>query len=123
MKCKLLLDENIPPRKNLVRLNSRFNIRHISEDYHKSGISDQEVFTIAEKEGRIIVTFNEKDFVANQRKKSGLIALSPNLTTEEIDTKITSLLTSKKNCPFIGKYIRITKKRIIITQTANSRSK
>lgn len=114
MKCKLLLDENIPPRKSLVRLNSRFSLEHIREDYHKSGILDKEVFAIAEKEGRIIVTFNEKDFAANHRKKSGLIALSPNLTTEEIDTKITSLLTSKKDCPFIGKYIRITKTKTTI---------
>lgn len=117
MKCKLLLDENIPPRRNLVRLNSRFILEHIREDYHKSGISDREVFAIAEKEGKIIVTFNEKDFAANHRKKSGLIALSPNLTTEEIDTKITSLLTSKKNCPFIGKYIRITKTKTTVIPT------
>lgn len=59
MKCKLLLDENISSRKALVRLNSRFNLRHIREDYKKSGILDKEVFEIAEKEGRIIVTFNE----------------------------------------------------------------
>jgi predicted nuclease of predicted toxin-antitoxin system len=109
MKCKLLLDENIPPRKTLVRLNSRFNLRHIREDYKKSGIPDREVFEIAEKEGRIIVTFNEKDFAANRRRRSGLIALSPNLTTEEIDTKITSLLTSHKQCHLVGKYIRINK--------------
>lgn len=108
MKCKLLLDENIPPRKNLVRLNSRFNLRHIREDYKKSGISDRDIFEIAEKEGRIIVTFNEKDFAGNRRRKSGLIGLSTKLSTEEIDTKVTALLTSQKQCHLVGKYIRIS---------------
>lgn len=114
MKCKLLLDENISSRKTLVRLNSRFNLRHIREDYKKSGILDKEVFEIAEKEGRIIVTFNEKDFAANHRRRSGLIALSTSLTTDEVDTKITSLLTSRKRCHLIGKYVRINKTKTII---------
>lgn len=109
MKCKLLLDENLPPRIKLTRLNNRFNIRHIVHDYKKSGISDGEIFRIAEKEGRIIITLNEKDFTSHTRKNSGLIGLSPNLTTDDIDKKITSLLTSRRDCTLIGKFTHLKK--------------
>ena len=110
MKCKLLLDENLPPRKKFIRLNSRYNVRHIVHDNHKSGISDNELFKIAEKEQRIILTRNEKDFIGNVRKKSGLIGLSPNLSTEDIDKIVTSMLTRHKKCYLIGKFIHIKKK-------------
>jgi predicted nuclease of predicted toxin-antitoxin system len=110
MKCRLLLDENLPPRKKFFRLNNRYNVRHIVHDYHKSGISDTELFKIAEKEQRIILTRNEKDFIGNIRKKSGLIGLSPNLSTEDIDKKITSVLTKYKRCVLIGKFLHIKKK-------------
>ncbi len=109
MKCKLLLDENLPPRYKLTRLNNRFNIRHIVHDYHKPSLPDKEIFRIAEKEGRVIITLNEKDFIGNSRKHSGLIGLSPNLSTEEIDKKLTSLLTRSKYCSLIGKFIHIHK--------------
>lgn len=109
MKCKLLLDENLPPKNKLIRLNNRFNIRHVVHDYHTSGLPDKEIFRIAEKEGRIIITLNERDFIGNSRKRSGLIGLSPNLSTEEIDKKVTSLLTRSKYCILIGKFVHIHK--------------
>ncbi|KKW09754.1 MAG: hypothetical protein UY49_C0039G0010 [Microgenomates group bacterium GW2011_GWC1_49_7] len=110
MKCKLLLDENLPPRKKFVRLNTRFNVRHIVHDYHKSGILDSELFKIAEREQRVILTRNEKDFIGNARKKSGLIGISPKLSTEDIDKCINSNLTTHKRCFVIGKFIRVKKK-------------
>ena len=110
MKCKLLLDENLPPRVKFPRLNSRFSIKHVKHDYHLSGILDDKIYKIAEKEGRIILTLNEKDFIGNSRKKSGLIGLSPKLGYEEIDKKVTSLLTAHKKCFLIGKFIHIGKK-------------
>lgn len=110
MKCKLLLDENLPQRKKFTRLNNRFNLRHVVHDYHRSGISDKELFKIAEKQQRIILTLNEKDFIGKARKKSGLIGLSPNLSTEDIDKIVTSMLTRHKKCYLIGKFIHIKKK-------------
>lgn len=109
MKCKLLLDENLPPKAKFTRLNHRFNVQHIVHDLRKSGISDKELFAIAEKSGRIIITLNEKDFVSNAYKKSGLIGLSPQLSTEDIDKKVTSILTRHKTCILIGKAIHIKK--------------
>lgn len=111
MKCKLLLDENLPPRKKFTRLNNRYNVKHIVHDYHRSGISDNELFRIAEKEERIILTLNEKDFTGNIRKKSGLIGLSPNLNTNDIDKMVTSLLSKHKRCFLIGKFIHVKKKQ------------
>ena len=109
MKCKLLLDENLPPRIKFTRLNNRFNVQHIVHDLHKSGILDRELFKIAEKTGRIILTYNEKDFRVNAYKNSGLIGLSSKLSTEDIDKKVTSLLTKHKTCYLIGKFVHIEK--------------
>ena len=63
---RFLLDEGLPPRKKLLYLNSRssFNVRHITHDYNKSGLTDQQILKIAEKDDRILVVldgdFNKK---------------------------------------------------------------
>jgi len=111
-RCKLLLDGNLPPRTKFTRLNNRFNIKHIVHDYHKSGISDREIFKVAERQERIILTLNERDFIGNSRRKSGLIGLSPNLSTEDIDKKVTSILTKHKKCYLIGKFIHVGKNNL-----------
>lgn len=46
-KHKLLLDENFPQRSKLVRLNSRFDLKHIVKDYKKQGAKDEEIFNLA----------------------------------------------------------------------------
>jgi hypothetical protein len=107
MKCKLLLDENLPPRTKFIRLNNRFCVQHIVHDLRKSGISDKELFKIAEKLGSIIITLNERHFNKNIFIKSGLIGLSPYLSTEDIDKKVTSILTKHKTCYLTGKSIHV----------------
>ncbi len=107
-KCKILLDENLPSRLKFPRLNGRFIVRHIVHDFNKSGITDEEIFGIAEKDEFIIVTLNEKDFAEKKRVKSGLIGISPNLSVDDIDKKLTSLLTTHKDCFLIGRFHRIT---------------
>jgi len=62
-KFKLLLDENMPPRQRLPRLNSRFDVKHIRDDLNQSGLKDQPVYTLASKLNRLIITFNGDDFV------------------------------------------------------------
>lgn len=59
---RLLLDENFPVRSKLPRLNSRFDLKHVTEDLKESGISDEELFKIAVKLKRLLVTFNDKHF-------------------------------------------------------------
>ncbi len=63
---KLLLDENVASKikEGLIELGIK-EVKHINDI--KSGISDEEVFEIAKKEERIIVT-GDDDFKANHFK-------------------------------------------------------
>src|SRR2546421_13117905 len=93
-KHKLLLDENMSPRQRFPRLNSRFDVKHIRDDLHVSGISDPEVFTLAKKQKRLIVTLNGDDFrpMAEKSTATGLISVSDHLRTDQVDSKLTALL-------------------------------
>jgi predicted nuclease of predicted toxin-antitoxin system len=96
-KPKLLLDENFPIRVYFPILNSRYDVKHISEDLHKDGIKDPEVYELAKQQKRLVVTYNNKDFrpFADMSQESGIIGISQNLTFSQIDTKLAALL--KKN--------------------------
>jgi hypothetical protein len=61
-KHKILFDENMQIPKYFPILNQKFDVKHIAEDYKKIGISDSEVYNFANKHGRIVVTYNIKDF-------------------------------------------------------------
>ncbi|HVF69701.1 MAG TPA: DUF5615 family PIN-like protein [Xanthomonadales bacterium] len=97
-KYKILLDENMPPRSRLPRLNNRFDVKHIREDFKRVELSDPEVYVEALKLKRISVTLNEKDFypLAGTKNDRGIIGLSPNLSYEQMDKKLTSLLIKYK---------------------------
>ena len=92
-KHKLLLDENLRPRTRFLRLNSRFDVKHIRDDFNLAGLPDPDVYRLAVREQRILVTYNEKDFLplVGTQNDGGVIGVSPNLTTEQIDTKLTVL--------------------------------
>jgi len=93
-KPKLLLDENCRPRKRFPKLNSLYDVKHVAEDLHKSGLKDREVYELAKEQGRLVVTYNDKDFLpfADKSEDSGVIGVSPNLSTAQIDTKLVALL-------------------------------
>jgi predicted nuclease of predicted toxin-antitoxin system len=52
-KFRLLLDENMPPRQRFPRLNSRFDVKHVRDDWHKTGIKDPLVYELAHKRKRV----------------------------------------------------------------------
>lgn len=107
---KLLLDENFPIRKYFPTLNRRFNVKHIGADYNLASLSDPKVYDLARKEKRIIVTRNIKDFekLALMSNKTGVIGISPNLTFEQLDTKLTSLLNKSTRKSLLGKITHIS---------------
>ena len=115
---KFLLDEGLPPRKKLLHLNSRssFNVRHITHDYDKSGLTDQQILKIAEKDGRILVVldgdFNKKRQI---QKKTAILKMTGGLTIAEIDDvlfKVVQALPNQED--FIGKMIFANRKGIKI---------
>lgn len=109
-KHKLLLDEGIFPRQSLRRINNRYNIKHIKHDLSKGGIKDREVYEIAIKQKRIIITYNIDDFrkLAAQSKKTGVIGITQGFTPDQLDTKLNSLLSKSSENKFYGKYTPIS---------------
>ena len=77
-KHKLLFDENMPPRQRFPSLNEHFDVKHVSHDYNKGGIVDEEVYKIAYEQGRIIITINRDDFekLIGTKDDYGVIAVS-----------------------------------------------
>ena len=61
-KHKLLLDEHLPPRPLLARLNAHFDVKHIKHDLHHGGMADSLIGELAVAAERIILTSNVKDF-------------------------------------------------------------
>jgi predicted nuclease of predicted toxin-antitoxin system len=98
-KPKLLLDENFQPRIRFPKVNELYDVKHVAEDLRKGGLEDQQVYELAVKLGRIVVTYNVKDFLpfAESSEHSGVIGVSANLTPPQIDTKLVALL--RKSSP------------------------
>src|SRR5437588_10800656 len=93
-KHKLLLDENFSSRLKFPRLNGLFDVKHIRDDLNTIGLPDSQVYRLAAKLKRLIVTYNAKDFqtLALRSLDTGVIGISPNLPSHQIDTKLTALL-------------------------------
>ncbi len=99
-KHKLLLDEGFPVRSYFPRLNNRFDLKHIAQDFKKVGLSDRQIHQFAAEHDRIVVTLNIKDFkpLSPTCKTTGVIGVSANLTFDQVDKKLTAFLnrTTKK---------------------------
>src|SRR5438105_11589219 len=109
-KHKLLLDEGFPPRWYFPRLNERFDVKHIKDDFRKIGLPDPEVYAYAMQEKRLIVTYNAKDFrrLAHNSKETGVIGVPALMPYHHIDTKLTSLLTKSTQIDLQGKYTALS---------------
>jgi predicted nuclease of predicted toxin-antitoxin system len=109
-KFRLLLDENMPGRRAFGSLKHLFDVKHISLDLKKGGIRDEVVYQEAVNRQRLIVTFNGDDFKSFVTKstKIGIIAVSDNLSTSQIDSKLVALLVRSTPKMLFGKFTAIT---------------
>ena len=109
-KFKLLLDENMPARRQFELLNHLFDVKHIAFDLRKGGLPDEQVYQEAAKMHRLIITFNGKDFksFAAKTTETGVIFVSQNLPNAHIDTKLTALLLKSTSNALYGKFTVIT---------------
>jgi hypothetical protein len=104
-KYKILLDEQISPRQYFPRLNEHFDVKHIKHDLNLAGLSDPEVYELAVKQGRIILTKNVKDFRPLLREDSpGIIGIPETWSLSRVDTKLTALLMNHGPNYFRGHY-------------------
>lgn len=109
-KHKLLLDENFPIRIHFPSLNRRFDVKHIGDDLNLEGLSDPLVYDLARKQGRLVITRNIKDFkeLARMSNATGVIGISPNLTFDQVDKKLTTLLNNSTKKSLFGKLTTIS---------------
>jgi len=104
-KHKLLIDENLPPRQMLSRLNARFDVKHIKHDLRHGGMDDDQIHQLAGAQGRIILTINVKDFRPLLREDSpGVIGIPETWSAARLDTKLTALLMQRGPNYFRGCY-------------------
>ncbi len=104
-KHKLLLDEHLPPRQFLPRLNQRFDVKHINHDLHHGGMDDPPIHELAIKQGRIILTRNVKHFRPLLRKNTpGIIGIPETWPRTLLDTKLTALLIKQGSNYFRGRF-------------------
>lgn len=108
-KHKLLLDEQFPLRHFFPRTNAKFDLKHLVGDFHRSGLSDQEVYQFALTQERLTVTLNIKHFqkLINESDLTGIIGVTGNLKFDQIDKKLSSLLLRSGKKELYGKLTKI----------------
>lgn len=117
-KYKLLLDEGLPRRENYPQSNNYHNLKHIVHNVGRGGASDKEVYAIANKEARLVVVFNTKDFKPLISPESvSVISLSTNLTDKQVDLKLCKALRNLRPSESKGHLITITNNSIDVTST------
>ena len=110
-KHKLLLDENMPERLAFPLLNERFDVKHIRDDLNNGGLSDRDVYHLARKQKRLLVTHNVKDFkrLVTSTDTAGVIGVPATLSPKIVDTKLTALLTKSSENALRGTYTALLK--------------
>ncbi len=98
------------PRTAFPNLNSIFDVKHVREDLHLTSLSDPQVYQVAVKQQRILLTYNIKHFqkLAGTRSDAGIIGIPPHLTSAQVDTKLTALLTKSTPNALQGKYTSLS---------------
>lgn len=104
-KHKTLLDEHLLHRRLYPLLNEHFDVKHIKDDLHLDGLPDPQVYELAVKQGRIILTTNVKDFRPLLRDDCpGIIGIPEAWLPVRIDTKLTAILMKHGPAYFRGRY-------------------
>ena len=104
-KHKLLLDEHLPPRQFLPRLNAHFDVKHIKHDLHQGGMEDSSIHELAVTQGRLILTRNVKHFRPLLREETpGIIGVPETWPRDQLDTKLTSLFMRHGSKYFKGRF-------------------
>ena len=109
-KHKILLDENMPQRKRLPNLNEQFDVKHVRDDRGRARISDPEVYDLAVKEGRVIVTYNSKDFrhLAGTKADVGIVGVPDRLPVSQQDSKLCALFKRLTPRALADKFISVS---------------
>ena len=114
---RFIADENIPNALILAIRRKGYSIKDLKEE-KLTGISDQELLAIADKEKRIIITF-DKDFTnLPQKSRIGIVVLRyNNKQVQNVITQFCYLLDSPLKekfenslCEVFDNYLRIQRR-------------
>ena len=104
-KHRTLLDEQLLHRRMYPLLNAHFDVKHIRDDLQLAGLPDPQVYELAVKQGRILLTTNVKHFRPLLREDCpGIIGIPGAWLPDRIDTKLTALLMRHGPNYFRGRY-------------------
>jgi len=108
-KFHLLLDVAFAKSEAFSRLKKKANLAHAVHDLGLSyRAEDKDVYEIAIKSNRFVLTINFKHFKKLVRNgKPGIIGIESQLSNDEIDRKVTRFLSGKDPDDFLGKAIKI----------------
>lgn len=108
-KFRLLLDAAFAAPVTFQRLKKKANLVHVVHDFRLSRqASDEEIYELAVKENRFVVTINFKDFKKLvRREKSGAIVIPPYLSNEDIDVRLSDFISGKDPEDFKGRTVKI----------------
>jgi hypothetical protein len=91
-------------------MNSTFDVKHVRDDLKRGGLPDPLVYELAVKQQRVLLTYNTKHFrkLAGTHNDAGIIGISPHLTSAQVDTKVTALLTRSTPNTLAGKFTSLS---------------
>ena len=106
---KLLCDEGILYRQALLQTQKRFDIKNVESDLRLSNLADDDLFALAAREGRLILTDNERDFskLANWETLTGVIFVDGDNRYSDVDGKLLNLLERSSHDELYGKVTHI----------------
>jgi len=118
-RYKLLLDEGVHLPNKYRNLNNLHDLVHVSQTQLR-GKGDEKVFDWAQKESRMPVVFNVRDFKKFVRPNNpSVISLSTLLTDEQADTKICKALKDMKLSESKGCLISVSNSGITIKKVVD----
>jgi predicted nuclease of predicted toxin-antitoxin system len=114
-KFHILMDAAFADSSKFPRLSKKANLAHVVLDYGVSPhAEDEEIYQVAVKENRFVLTINVKDFKKLVRPgKSGVLGIESQLSNEEIDNLVTDFISTKDPDDFIGKTVKIISSKYI----------
>ncbi len=105
----MLLDAAFARPRTFTRLYKKANVTHVVFDYNlPPQCSDEEIYQLAVKEDRFVVTINYQDFKKLIKKgKPGIIALPSELSNQEIDQLLCQFLSMKNPADYAGFAVKV----------------
>ena len=108
-KFRILLDSAFAKPNSFPKLKRRANIAHAVYDCGLSKqAEDEEIYQIAVRQNRFVLTVNFKDFKKLVKEgKVGIIGIESQLSNDQVDKLVTSFLSGKDPQDFIDKAIKL----------------